>query len=109
MISRKHSQASRKIRSPLTFPRWVRMGKWASKAELKTEVLQIAQQRKAQEFIFSGVLNPLDTMTNNQVLSFDTINMPPVSLIQNVRLVGDFYTTEVHSELKIPCNLQYYF
>ncbi|MBE9175431.1 type I-D CRISPR-associated protein Cas5/Csc1 [Synechocystis salina LEGE 06155] len=96
-------------RSPLKFPRWVRMGKWASKAELKTEILQIAQQRKAQEFIFSGVLNPLDTMTNNQVLSFDTINMPPVSLIQNVRLIGDFYTIEGHSELKIPCNLQYCF
>lgn len=96
-------------RSSLEFPRWVRIGKWASKAELKTEILPIAQKYKAQEFIFSGVLNPLDTMTNNQVLSFDTINMPPVSLIQNVRLIGDFYSIEGHSELKIPCSLNYHF
>ncbi|MEB3189294.1 MAG: type I-D CRISPR-associated protein Cas5/Csc1, partial [Snowella sp.] len=96
-------------KSSLTFPHWVRMGKWASKAELQTEILQIVQQHREQEFIFSGVLNPLDTMSNNQVLSFDTINMPPVSLIQNVRLIGDFYTIEGQPEFKIPCNLKYCF
>lgn len=96
-------------RLPLCFPRWVRMGKWASKAELRVEKLEVAQHYQAQEFIFSGVLNPLDTMAYNQVLSFDTINMPPVSLIQNVRLIGDYYSIQSDSRLKIPCNLHYCF
>ena len=95
--------------SPLVFPHWIRLGKWASKAELVTETLEIAQHYTAQEFIFAGVLNPLDVMKTNQVLSFDTINMPPVSLIQNVHLIGDFYTIQGDSQLKIPSQLHYCF
>lgn len=93
---------------PLTLPRWVRLGKWASKAEVKRE--KLPNPKKLQgEFVFSHPLNPLDVMFTHQVLSYDTINMPPVSLIRNVRMRGEYYTFEGLDHLKIPAQMQYRF
>ncbi|WP_448603893.1 type I-D CRISPR-associated protein Cas5/Csc1 [Thermoleptolyngbya sp.] len=97
-------------RNPLTFPRWIRLGKWMSKAEVAANELQNPKRQSAKEFTFPYPLNPLDVMFTNQVLSYDTINMPPVSLIRNVRMVGEYYTFEGLSEpLKLPASMQYRF
>jgi CRISPR-associated protein Csc1 len=58
-----------------------------------------------QEFTFPYPLNPLDVMFTHQVISYDVVNMPPVSLIQNVRIRGHFYELK---SLKIPA-MQYRF
>lgn len=90
---------------PLSLPRWVRLGKWASKAEVKIE--ELSKVRSAEgEFTFPYPLNPLDVMFTHQVLSYDTVNMPPVSLIRNVRLQGHYYESE---GLKIPARMVYRF
>lgn len=90
---------------PLTVPRWVRLGKWASKAEVRIE--ELPKVRSAEgELTFPYPLNPLDVMFTHQVLSYDTINMPPVSLIRNVRLQGHYYDAE---GLKIPARMAYRF
>lgn len=89
----------------LTLPRWVRLGKWASKAEVKTEVLPNVRSSEG-EFTFPYLLNPLDVMFTHQVLSYDTVNMPPVSLIRNVRLQGHYYESEGK---KIPARMAYRF
>ncbi len=97
-------------RNPLTFPRWIRLGKWMSKAEVAANELQNPKRQSAKEFTFPYPLNPLDVMFTNQVLSYDTINMPPVSLIRNVRMVGEYYTFEGLSEpLNLPASMQYRF
>lgn len=89
----------------LTLPKWIRLGKWASKAEVKTE--ELAKVRSSTgEFNFPYPLNPLDVMFTHQVLSYDTINMPPVSLIRHVRLQGHYYESE---GLKIPARMMYRF
>lgn len=72
---------------PLTLPRWIR-----SPSE--------------HEFIFPYPLNPLDVMFTHQVLSYDTINMPPVSLIRNVLIKGQIYE---FGNRKIPAQMQYRF
>jgi len=92
----------------LKLPKWIRLGKWASKAELTMEELPYSQQDREREFIFSYPLNPLDVMFTHQVLSYDTINMPPVSLIRNVRMRGKCYTVE-GLKLQIPAQMQYRF
>ena len=92
----------------LKLPRWIRLGKWASKAELTTETLSNPQSHQSAEFTVSFLLNPLDVMFTNQVLSYDTVNMPPVSLIRNVRMIGQFYTFP-GSSLKIPAQMSYHF
>ncbi|CAD5984242.1 CRISPR-associated protein Csc1 [Planktothrix tepida] len=94
----------------LKLPKWIRLGKWASKAELTMEELPSSKQDREREFIFSYPLNPLDVMFTHQVLSYDTINMPPVSLIRNVRMRGEYYSVQMRKEtLKIPAQMQYRF
>jgi len=90
---------------PLTLPKWVRLGKWMSKAEVTTKELPKLKHSEG-EFVFPYPLNPLDVMFTHQVLSYDTVNMPPVSLIRNVRLRGHYYESE---ELKIPARMAYRF
>ncbi len=94
---------------PLTLPKWIRLGKWASKAEVR--IVELSKSYKSQgEFTFPYPLNPLDVMFTHQVLSYDTVNMPPVSLIRNVRIRGEYYTFDgLKENLKIPARMQYRF
>jgi len=92
-------------KKPLSLPRWIRLGKWASKAEVRIE--ELPKVRSSQgEFTFPYPLNPLDVMFTHQVLSYDTVNMPPVSLIRSVRLQGHYYELE---GLKIPAQMAFRF
>lgn len=93
---------------PLILPRWIRLGKWMSKAEVTVQELAKAQHRASKVFTFPYLLNPLDVMFSNQVLSYDTINMPPVSLIKNVRMVGEHYSFSGTS-LLLPVRMSYRF
>lgn len=90
-------------------PKFIRLGKWMSKAELFLEELTIAKKYSNATFTYPHPLNPLDVMFSNQVISYDVINMPPVSLIHNVHLRGDYYTFTNDSSLKLPVNLTYNF
>ncbi len=89
-------------------PKWVRLGKWMSKAEVT-----VAELPKSKTI--SGVftckypLNPLDVMFTHQVISYDVVNMPPVSLIQNVQMRGEYYQFEGIPELKLPARMEYRF
>lgn len=90
-------------------PKFIRLGKWMSKAELMLEELSIDKKYNNQTFTYPHPLNPLDVMFTNQVISYDVVNMPPVSLIRNVHLRGDYYTFSNHSSLKLPANMTYNF
>ncbi|MBW4651200.1 MAG: type I-D CRISPR-associated protein Cas5/Csc1 [Kastovskya adunca ATA6-11-RM4] len=89
----------------LKLPKWIRLGKWMSKAEMKIEEIP-KFKRSEGEFTFPYPLNPLDVMFSHQVISYDVVNMPPVSLIQNIKMRGQFYEFE---GLKIPACMQYCF
>jgi CRISPR-associated protein Csc1 len=86
-------------------PKWIRLGKWMSKAELTVKELEEVKEGN-RDFIFPYPLNPLDVMFTHQVLSYDTVNMPPVSLIRNVRMHGHFYDV---NGLQIPARMKYSF
>ena len=86
----------------LKLPKWIRLGKWMSKAEVKMEQTQV--KIKTGNFSCAYPLNPLDVMFTNQVISYDVINMPPVSLIRNVTLNGEYY-----EGLNLPVNMAYRF
>ncbi|MEW5858168.1 MAG: type I-D CRISPR-associated protein Cas5/Csc1 [Cyanobacteriota bacterium] len=94
-------------KKPLALPKWIRLGKWMSKAEVAiVETQEVNSSSAEKEFIFPYPLNPLDVMFSHQVLSYDVINMPPVSLIQNVRIRGQYYK---FCQLEIPACMQYRF
>ena len=86
----------------LKLPKWIRLGKWRSKTEVKMEQTQV--NTKTGNFTCTYPLNPLDVMFTNQVISYDVINMPPVSLIRNVILNGEYY-----EGLNLPVNMAYRF
>ncbi|MBD0264102.1 MAG: type I-D CRISPR-associated protein Cas5/Csc1, partial [Tolypothrix sp. Co-bin9] len=92
----------------LQFSKWIRLGKWMSKAEVIFEELP---KHKISEGIFTSThpLNPLDVMFTNQVISYDVVNMPPVSLIKNVQMRGQYYQFDKIQELKIPVRMEYCF
>ncbi|MEH2289246.1 type I-D CRISPR-associated protein Cas5/Csc1 [Nostoc sp.] len=92
----------------LKLPKWIRLGKWMSKAEVTVEKLP---KPKIAEGIFTCThpLNPLDVMFTNQVISYDVVNMPPVSLIQNVQMQGQYYHFDGIQNLKIPARIEYRF
>lgn len=67
----------------LQLPRWVRLGKWMSKAELVVvNEGDYEAQRPRSPVSITCPLNPLDFAPSN-LLSFDIVSMPPVSLLIN--------------------------
>lgn len=92
---------------PRKLPKWIRLGKWMSKAEVEiVETQEVKSSTTAKQFVFPYPLNPLDVMFTHQVISYDVVNMPPVSLIQNVRIHGHYYK---FGNLEIPACLLYRF
>ncbi|AFZ11797.1 CRISPR-associated protein Csc1 [Crinalium epipsammum PCC 9333] len=93
---------------PVKLPQWIRLGKWMSKVQVKMKELP---KHKQSEGIFTVEfpLNPLDTMFTNQLLSYDVVNMPPVSLIRNVQMRGRYYQFDELKGLKIPVSMEYRF
>lgn len=87
----------------LTLPRWIRLGKWMSKAEVEV-VWQEEAKLKSGSYTVNHPLNPLDVP--DVPLAFDLISMPPVSLIQNARLDGSYYALE---QIQLPANMRYTF
>lgn len=88
------------------WPRWIRLGKWFGKAEVKVQPLG-AEQRTGP-FMTEHPLNPLDTGLN--ALLFDIINMPPVSLIDHARFEGrHWHLTGGPQPVQLPADLAYRF
>jgi CRISPR-associated protein Csc1 len=90
-------------RELLTLPRWVRLGLWRSKAALTWEVFEDVQLRSGRHTV-SFPLNPLDVAGHFMV--FDLLSMPPVSLVQNAQMDGEYY--ELSNGLQFPVGMQYF-
>lgn len=89
----------------LKLPKWIRLGKWSSKAEI-TQSEPLNFKRQQGDFTCSHPLNPLDVMFTHQVISYDVINMPPVSLIKNAKIQGQYYLVDGE---RVPGCMQYRF
>lgn len=90
---------------PVTLPRWIRLGKWMSKAEVEILSMQTGKAHSDNKpFVAACPLNPLDIPL--QASTFDLISMPPVSLMNNARLVGTCYEI---SGVKLPAGMRYAF
>ncbi|MEG3930808.1 MULTISPECIES: type I-D CRISPR-associated protein Cas5/Csc1 [unclassified Microcoleus] len=91
----------------LKLAKWIRLGKWMSKAAVEIlEQKEVKRSTSEANLNFPYLLNPLDVMFSHQVISYDVVNMPPVSLIQNVKMLGRYYEFE---PLKIPACMEYRF
>ena len=92
--------------SRITLPRWIRLGKWMSKASVEVKEEQEVETRKHQgTFVAACVLNPLDISTA-MITACDIISMPPSSLITNARMEGYYYALG-SSERGLPTNMRF--
>jgi CRISPR-associated protein Csc1 len=89
---------------PVALPRWIRLGKWHSKALVETE--EIAMKQGSGTYTAVCPLNPLD-VPPNVLRAFDIISMPPSSLVANARCSGEHY--EIERGVGLPVGMQYTF
>ncbi|BAZ49559.1 CRISPR-associated protein Csc1 [Nostoc sp. NIES-4103] len=79
----------------IIIPRWIRLGKWAAK--IRVEVVKIPDklmQTKSGDYICLHPLNPLDLPNSTRILLYNRIVMPPVSLISQAQLSGEYLVTK---------------
>jgi len=74
---------------PHQLPRWIRLGKWMSKAAVDVVSQESVDRIFSGEYISAMPLNPFDVQ--GVLLTYDLISMPPVSLLDQVRLVGEYF------------------
>jgi CRISPR-associated protein Csc1 len=89
---------------PIELPRWIRLGKWHSKALLEAE--ELAWNRRSGPYRAAAPLNPLD-VPKDVLRAFDIISMPPSSLVANAQCHGEHY--EFEKGLGLPVGLEYRF
>jgi CRISPR-associated protein Csc1 len=76
-------------REELTLPRYVRLGKWMSKASV-TMTHTTAQPEPKDEVTVPVFLNPTDLPHPERLRVYDMVSIHPVPLVRNAILSGDF-------------------
>lgn len=77
----------------LALPRYIRLGKFMSKARI-TVAEQPVTIVQRQDQRLNMLLNPADLPPAYRLTIFDLVTVPPMPLVQNVVLSGDFYEVE---------------
>ncbi|MBX3001346.1 MAG: type I-D CRISPR-associated protein Cas5/Csc1 [Caldilineaceae bacterium] len=86
-------------------PKWVRLGKWMSKAAVEVVNVERPMEVYTGEFTATMPINPLDLPPDCYVLAYDLISMPPVSLMDNTQCRGPHY--RLSDKRCIPAGLAY--
>ncbi|OIO94572.1 MAG: type I-D CRISPR-associated protein Cas5/Csc1 [Anaerolineae bacterium CG2_30_64_16] len=77
-------------REPLPLPRYIRLGKWMSKASVEVTHATSRPEQRPGETV-SVFLNPADLPDPKALGTFDLVSIHPVPLIRHARLAGAFY------------------
>ncbi len=92
----------------LPLPRWIRLGKWMSKAEVEVRA-EARLPIHTGDYICRHPLNPLD-LGPNRLGVFNLISMPPVSLIESAHLTGQYISIEANrGAIALPAGMTYSF
>lgn len=90
-------------------PKWIRLGKWMSKAEVSYNLVENYSIKKGK-YLSACSINPLD-LKDTKLINFDLVSMPPSSLLNNATLEGEYFEFEKTNKTKVclPKNLKYRF
>ena len=89
----------------LNIPRYIRLGKFMSKAKL-TVTSERYRLMENQRMTIHLYLNPIDLPDNCQLKMFDMLNIKPAPLIKNASLQGDFY--KLSDDTCLPMGMRFY-
>lgn len=91
-------------RQTIKIPHWIRLGKWSAKVRIEaTEITDLKQH--SGEYISKHPLNPLDLPTSSRLLLYNRIVMPPVSLVSQAQLAGEYW--ELPNKTYLPVGVAY--
>ncbi len=76
-------------REPITLPRYIRLGKWMSKAAVEVSYT-VSEPEPKQNITVPIFLNPADLPNPGALRVFDLVSVHPVPLIRNSVLTGEF-------------------
>lgn len=94
-------------RNDLRVPRYIRLGKFMSKAKISAKK-QRYRQTHAEDISYPNYLNPNDLPSETQIGMFDLLNIRPTPLIRNVQLSGDFYELIDDGKTLLPAEMLFY-
>jgi CRISPR-associated protein Csc1 len=70
---------------------WIRLGKWSAKVKVKATLIpDNAIQSLSGEYICEHPLNPIDLSPDTQLILYNRVVMPPVSLVSQAQLNGSY-------------------
>lgn len=74
----------------IELPRWIRLGKWAAKIKVQTQQITDFKQSTG-DYVCQHPLNPIDLPPSTELVLYNRIVMPPVSLISQAQLSGEYW------------------
>lgn len=92
-------------REPLDLPRYIRLGKFMSKARVQATAIRAGEVELVGALI-PALLNPADLPESVQLGPFDLVSVPPAPLIRNAVLSGRFYRMPGNGEL-LPVGMRF--
>jgi len=90
--------------SPMVLPQWIRLGKWAAKIQVQSLLVEGIKVCSG-EFICTHPLNPIDLPSSTRLNLYNRIVMPPVSLVSQAQLDGEYW--KLSGGTCLPANVIY--
>lgn len=73
-------------------PYWIRLGKWSAKIRVEAKSIpESAIEPKSGQYTCRHPLNPIDLPSSTTLLLYNRIVMPPVSLVSQAQLTGEYW------------------
>ncbi len=85
-------------------PEYIRVGKFSSKVRVDIRQELSVYALPADQYTCNTYLNSADIPPNLQMLAFDVISIPPVSLLKNLQFYGEAWQI---GDFIVPANLQF--
>ena len=83
---------------------WIRLGKWAAKIRIQATPITDLKTGSGT-FICRHPLNPLDLLPSTQLLVYNRVVMPPVSLVSQAQLEGEYW--RLPDDINLPIGARY--
>lgn len=85
-------------------PRWIRLGKWASKMRIEYTAIDKVTLKQGL-FTCMHPLNPIDLPSATRLKLYDRVVMPPVSLVSQSQLEGEYW--QLSENVCLPAKVAY--
>jgi CRISPR-associated protein Csc1 len=93
----------------LNLPHWIRVGKWSAKVKVSAYLIpEKALSQDSGDYLCEHPLNPIDLPSNQELLLYNRIVMPPVSLVSQAQLQGNYLQINKQNCSNLPDNFTYF-